>query len=295
MKKSRSIARWPAIVRFAAVVAIAMFGCGAGQTARAGDAVPHLDDAGQSGYRAYLDQPMHSAFAIAPGGVWTWVSGMTTPALAEQAALQACRERTDQPCHVYAVDGQVVFNDAAWRASWDLGLSPERIAAAPIGTTRADRYPNLALRAPDGKPMTLADLRGKVVFLHYWGSWCPPCKIEFPELQALYDALAGDPNVAFVVVQAREAIATSRTWAAQRAITLPLYDSGHQGREDRSFRLGDGSTLDDRQLAPVYPTTYVLDAQGAVVFRKAGPGQHWAQYAPLIRYLASRSDGGSGR
>lgn len=268
----------------------ALFGfwLGLAASACAEDAVPYLDSAGQSGYQEFTKAPMHSAFAIAPGGVWGWVSDMATPELAETGAQDACQQLTAQPCHLYALDNQVVFNETAWAASWILRLDPEQAAAAPVGTSRGMRLPDLAFHAPDGKPVTLADFRGKAVFLHFWGSWCPPCQTEFQDLQRLYDILRDEPGVAFIMIQARESIAKSRAWAGRRGITMPLYDSGHQGLSDETLLLGDGTKLSDRLFAKVYPSTYILDADGLVVFHQAGPGREWSQYAPLIRQLVTK-------
>ncbi len=243
----------------------------------------HLNTMGKQGYLEFQAAPLHRAFAIAPGGAWAWASGSTTVEVAESDALNACRQYTEQPCHLYAVDDQIVFDEAAWNTSWDLRTDAKNTV---IGTGRGNQFPDLTLNAPDGRKVNLSDLRGKPVFLHFWGSWCPPCQAEFPELQALYDSLGGDNAVTFVLVQGRESIVKSRRWAAKRAITMPLYDSGHQGQEDHSFSLADSSKVADRRMATAYPTTYVLDANGLVVFHQAGPGEQWFQYEKMFRHLA---------
>ena len=249
--------------------------------------VPHIDDKGRAGYQAFSDQPPHRAFAIAPGGIWAWVSGSATEEVAGSDALAACRQYTQQPCHLYAVNDQVVLDETAWVASWNLRMDGAAIAEAPVGTGRGNRFPDLALTAPDGRAVTLSDLRGKPVFLHFWGSWCPPCQSEFKDLQKLYNAMADDGAVTFVLVQGREPIARSRRWTSKHNFTMPLYDSGHRGRSDKSFRMADGVSINDRRLASSYPTTYVLDANGMVVFHQAGAGERWEQYEGLLRHITA--------
>jgi len=51
--------------------------------------------------------------------------------------------------------------------------------------------PDLAFEGPDGKPMKLSDLRGKVVLLNLWATWCAPCRKEMPALDRLQAALGG--------------------------------------------------------------------------------------------------------
>jgi len=252
-----------------------------------GESSTRLSEAGIAGFQQFTAAEHHRAFAIAPGGVWAWVSGHATTETAEAEALKACRQYTQQPCHVYAVNDQVVFDENTWLTSWKLNTTTANLSDAAVGLGRGQRFPDLALTSPEGRPVALGDLRGKPVFLHFWGSWCPPCKAEFADLQNLYDALAGDDIISFVFVQGREPIAKSKRWADKNGFNMPLYDSGHQGRGDKAYRLADRETIADRRLAAVYPSTYVLDADGLVVFHQSGPGVQWGQYENLIRYLAS--------
>ena len=252
-----------------------------------GNQIPHINEEGRVNYKAFASTPNHRAFAIAPGGAWSWVSGSATKEVAELDALNACRQYTEQTCQLYAVDDQVVFDKAAWTSSWGLHMNGAAVANASVGIGRGQRFPDLALTSPDGHPVLLSGLRGSPVFLHFWGSWCPPCQTEFADLQKLYNAIKNDSAVPFVLVQGREPIEKSRHWMKKHKFAMPLYDSGHQGRGDKSFRLANGTSLADRRLASAYPTTYVLDANGLVVFHQAGAGKRWEQYENLIRHLAT--------
>ncbi len=282
-----SLRRWRLVV--AVLVAAAGEPTGGSWVLRAAEAEsgpPLLGDEGRVGYREFLAAGRHRAFAIAPGGAWAWVSEMPDPDVAEAEAIRACAGYTDQRCMVYAVDDQVVLDADAWAAAWGPYLDAVAAAARPVGARRMMRFPDLAVTDPDGTPTTLSDQRGRVVFLHFWGSWCPPCQVEFPELQRLYDSLKADERIAFVLVQAREDIARSWQWADRRGITIPLHDSGARSPADRAFRLADGNRIEDRFLAPLFPATYVLDRHGIVVFSHFGPLAHWPEYALFLRHAA---------
>ena len=56
------------------------------------------------------------------------------------------------------------------------------------------------LQTLDGETVRPAELRGKVLFVNYWATWCPPCVGEMPSLQKLHDHFAGDPDVRFLFV-----------------------------------------------------------------------------------------------
>lgn len=162
-----------------------------------------------------------------------------------------------------------------------------RTRGGPAGRNGArDALPDLVLTNPDGDAVKLSDLRGRIVFLHFWGSWCAPCQVEFPELQGIYDALKGDEGVAFVFVQAREDIDRSRRWAGQRGFAMPFYDSGARGPSDRAFGMAGGDSIEDRIVAPRFPATYVLDSQGLVIFSQFGPQSHWAEYEPFLSHAS---------
>jgi thiol-disulfide isomerase/thioredoxin len=247
---------------------------------------PHLDEAGLGGYQEFLAGGLNRAFAIAPGGAWSWVSDMPDPDVAESEAIRACSRLTEQHCTIYAIDGQVVFDRDAWAGSWGPYAGAEAAAGRPVGTARGTRFPDIALKDPGGDRVKLSDLRGKIVFLHFWGSWCAPCQIEFPELQAMHDALKGHDGIGFVFAQAREDIARSRRWARQRGFSMPFYDSGAKGPSDHAFGTADGSTVDDRVVAPRFPATYILDSHGLVIFSRFSPPNNWGEYEALLRHAA---------
>src|SRR5690349_4630118 len=81
-----------------------------------------------------------------------------------------------------------------WKA--DVPVQPN----APVISTGSGIYPhNLPLVTLDGKSVQISDLKGKVVFVNLWASWCPPCVAEMPGIHALYKKV-DKSRVAFVMI-----------------------------------------------------------------------------------------------
>lgn len=253
------------------------------------NAVPHLNNASREGYQEFLQAGRHRAFAIAPGGTWSWKGGEATADMASDGALQACQQSTDQTCVLYALDDQVVFDAKDWSTLWRPYQNRAGAAKAGTGKARGERFFDLAIRSPSGKAMKLSDLRGKVLLVHFWGTWCPPCRNEIPELQKLHQALGGTPDIQLVLLQMREDYGTASLWMDAQGFKLPLFDSGVLDAGSDALTLANGKRIRDRELARVFPTTYVLDKHGMVVFSHVGPVSGWLQYLPFLRDAAARS------
>lgn len=110
-----------------------------------------------------------------------------------------------------------------------------------------------------GDTVRSVDLRGKVVVLAFWASWCLPCHWEMPELAATFASLRGDSSVAFLAVDAGwggETMERGRRYLARRRVDLPAaFDSG-----------GAAAALGVHAL----PTVVFLDAAGRVRFEHYG-------------------------
>lgn len=253
------------------------------------EAVPHLNKQGKDSYREFLAADKHRAFAIAPGGTWGWKGAESSIESAAEEALLACQIETEQKCVLYATNDDVVFDSQAWARSWQPYANGTAAKRAPIGIARGDRFYDLRFKDSIGKPITLSELRGKVVLLHFWGSWCPPCQRELPELLKLQQSLSKSSDIKMVLLQVREDFATSRKAIARQRLNLQLHDSGAKDSKDDTLTLADGTKLKDRDIAAVFPTTYVLDKHGIVLFSHNGPVHDWLGYLPLLKDAAARS------
>lgn len=251
--------------------------------------VPPLDDKGRAGYAEYQQAQPHRAFAMAPGGAWSWRGEMPSAEMALQGAVEDCQALARKPCLAYALDDQVVFDAREWAGAWRPYANRAEAARAPLGLKPGQRFPDIAYRDPSDKARRLSDDRGRVVVVHFWGSWCPPCQGEMPDLEKSYRQLKERGDIRFVFLPVREASTRSREWAKGKRITLPIADGGITAEKEGAFLLADGRKLGDRDLARVFPTTYVLDRHGLVLFAHAGPVADWRALLPLLKDAADAS------
>ena len=111
----------------------------------------------------------------------------------------------------------------------------------------------------DGEQFKLSDLKGKVVVVNFWASWCAPCRGEAPSLQHVYTENK-DKGVEFLGVNFKDSKANAEAFERRFKITYPsLFDADGQ------------VTLAFREVPPsAIPSTLVLDRQGRVAARVIG-------------------------
>jgi peroxiredoxin len=125
------------------------------------------------------------------------------------------------------------------------------------GTPQA-RAPDLVLTSLDGEPVRLSELRGKVVLLNFWATWCPPCKAEMPDLQALYREHGDARDFVVVGVNFQEPAGPVEAFVKQYELSFPVWlDAGGEA----------GAKLGVRGL----PVTFIIDREGFI--RDAWNGQ----------------------
>lgn len=146
---------------------------------------------------------------------------------------------------------------------------------------KADRGSPVAIAGPtlDGGRVDVADLRGDVVVVNVWGSWCAPCREEAPVLAALSQELAGQ-GVAFVGVNVKDNPASARAFESRYGITYASIDDA-----------GGEALLSLTQYAPAnaVPVTLVLDRSGRVAARVLGQVREATLRALLQPVLAEET------
>jgi len=107
-----------------------------------------------------------------------------------------------------------------------------------------------------GITATTAGLKGKVLFINFWASWCPPCRAEMPSLDELYKKLQNDDRFVFLFINEDEDKSKAIKYLEKNHFTIPLYS-----------RLGN---VPNEIFSGTLPTTVVINKDGKVVFKHEG-------------------------
>lgn len=124
---------------------------------------------------------------------------------------------------------------------------------APWGGGQA---PALTLKDSEGKTVNLTDLRGKVVLVNFWATWCEPCRQEMPSMQRLRDKLARKP-FAVLAVNVDEPETRVRNFL-------------NQSRLDLTVLLDPNKSATRAWGARVLPVTYIVGPDGRLRYRVVG-------------------------
>jgi len=121
-----------------------------------------------------------------------------------------------------------------------------------------DRRPDFTLADVEGRPRSIAEWDGKLVFLNFWATWCPPCRREMPALEALYQKLRDQQFVVLAVNQWEDADHVfAYTGELNVFPTFPiLFDPE--------------STVSAEFGVKGLPTSFLVDQQGRVRYRALG-------------------------
>lgn len=120
------------------------------------------------------------------------------------------------------------------------------------------KAPDFSLSDIRGAKVTLSGLRGKVVMLEFWATWCPPCRDSIPEMNKLYEKFR-DKNfelLAISVDEGRDASSTVGSFAKEYGVVYPVL-------------------IDDRDVNTLYgvsniPVMFIIDKDGKVVRKRIG-------------------------
>lgn len=128
---------------------------------------------------------------------------------------------------------------------------PAKTAASGL-----NMVPRFLLKDPDGKMINIKDQQGKVMFVNFWATWCPPCIAEMPSINEMYARYKNNPKVIILEVDADNDFSKSVPFMKKNNYQMPVYNAA--------------SEMPEGFLSGAIPTTVIIDKAGAVVARHEG-------------------------
>ena len=110
-----------------------------------------------------------------------------------------------------------------------------------------------------GERLEMEDLKGKVIFLNIWATWCPPCVAEMPGINKLYNDIDKD-KVAFVLLSVDQDFQKAVDYNNKKGYDFEVYDTA--------------TGIPDMYLSQSIPTTYVINSRGELVLTHMGMGDY---------------------
>jgi len=153
-------------------------------------------------------------------------------------------------CMLHTSGGASVWAHDDVRSSW--------LPVAERGVVKVgDEAPNFQLRDLAGNMVSLSQLRGKVVLVNFWATWCGPCRIEMPAMEQLYRSFSRKDFEILAVSTDPQGAAVTRPFQQEMGFTFPIL-------HDAEYRIG--LMYGARSL----PMTFMVDRNGIV--RQKVPG-----------------------
>lgn len=164
-----------------------------------------------------------------------------------------------------------------WLLAYGFTRDPRYIHSPIIGR----QAPPFALTLFDGRTVRLEDLRGKVIFLNFWASWCPPCRAEARTLEAAWQRYK-DRDVVFLGVNIQDTEEGAREFLREFGITY-LNGRGATGKIPIEYGVWG------------LPETFFIDREGRITYKHVGALGMATTLAKLDEALQGIVSAGEGR
>ena len=115
----------------------------------------------------------------------------------------------------------------------------------------------------DGKAINMEDLKGKVVFMNFWATWCPPCIAEMPSIQKLYDKVKDNNEIVILTVEVEGKRDKVAKFMERKNLSLPV--------------VYPNSSIPTEFFNGSLPTTVILDKKGNIAHTTMGMADYSGQ------------------
>lgn len=136
------------------------------------------------------------------------------------------------------------------------GSAPAPQQAPGASVVRGVAAPDFTLTGLDGSSITLSSLRGKVVLVNFWATWCPPCRQEIPSMEKLWQQFGKDGMVILAISVDKGSSDDLKAFVKETGMTFPVF------RDNEGGKLG--KVAEGMYGITGVPESFVVDRQGIV-------------------------------
>src|SRR5699024_850326 len=122
------------------------------------------------------------------------------------------------------------------------------------------KAPDVTFKNSKGEEVKISELKGKVVFINFWATWCPPCRIEMPTINKLYKEFKDNEDMVFLIVDADNKSDKCSEFTADKSYAFPIYVPA--------------GNIPYVYFSGALPTTVMINKTGEIVFRHAGAADY---------------------
>lgn len=152
---------------------------------------------------------------------------------------------------------------------------PENYEVKKVDNNNVLSPRKIVFKDSDGHFLDLAEQKGKVIFVNFWATWCPPCIAEMPSIYKLYKEFENNKNVLFVMVDADNNLKKSEAFQEKHGYAFPLYNLA-------------GSIPED-YYSGTLPTTLIIDKEGNIAYKHSGAADYsHKEVADFINSLVNK-------
>lgn len=169
-----------------------------------------------------------------------------------EAALSEVEDLTDNQT---GTDTDGAVSSLATQLGSIEDLADETVAVE--GLALGNRAPDFTITTIEGEEVALSDLRGQIVLLNFWGTWCGPCRREMPDFQQVYEEYSDEGFTILALAVQGDTEADVVEFQDEFGLTFPL-------------AVDEGDVINDQYNVLSQPSTFILDEDGVIVFRNFG-------------------------
>lgn len=152
------------------------------------------------------------------------------------------------------------FKASVIQSLMKVGLFSPSIPKNGKAESKNVKAPEVKFMDSNNFPVSTSSMKGEVIFINFWATWCPPCIAEMPSIEALYQQFSHSDQINFLMVDADNDPIKANGFMKKKGFTFPVYYPTDQ--------------LPQVYFAGSLPTTVIINKKGEIVYNHQGAADY---------------------